>query len=131
MIVLALGIYYISIGQFTIGLLISFIAYVNSFYNPLRQLASLWSSFQVALAAWERIKNILELENNLPQITSKDFDETATLVSFRDVSFSYPNGSEVLHNITFNLKKGKTYAFVGPTGGGKTTTASLISVLGL
>lgn len=129
MIVLALGIYYISIGQFTIGLLISFIAYVNSFYNPLRQLASLWSSFQVALAAWERIKNILELENNLPQITSKDFDETATLVSFRDVSFSYPNGSEVLHNITFNLKKGKTYAFVGPTGGGKTTTASLIARL--
>ena len=129
MIVLALGIYFISIGQFTIGLLISFIAYVNSFYNPLRQLASLWSSFQVALAAWERIKNILELETNLPQITSKDFDETATLVSFRDVSFSYPNGSEVLYHISFNLKKGKTYAFVGPTGGGKTTTASLIARL--
>ena len=129
MIVLALGIYFISIGQFTIGLLISFIAYVNSFYNPLRQLASLWSSFQVALAAWERIKNILELETNLPQITSKDFDETVTLVSFRDVSFSYPNGSEVLHHISFNLKKGKTYAFVGPTGGGKTTTASLIARL--
>ena len=129
MIVLAQGIYFISIGQFTIGLLISFIAYVNSFYNPLRQLASLWSSFQVALAAWERIKNILELETNLPQITSKDFDETVTLVSFRDVSFSYPNGSEVLHHISFNLKKGKTYAFVGPTGGGKTTTASLIARL--
>jgi ATP-binding cassette subfamily B protein len=129
MIVLALGIYFISIGQFTIGLLISFIAYVNSFYNPLRQLASLWASFQVALAAWERIKNILELENNLPQITSSEFDETATLVSFRDVSFSYPNGSEVLHHISFNLKKGKTYAFVGPTGGGKTTTASLIARL--
>lgn len=129
LIVLALGIYFISIGQFTIGLLISFIAYVNSFYNPLRQLASLWASFQVALAAWDRIKNILELENNLSQITSDDFDETATLVSFRDVSFSYPNSSEVLHKITFNLKKGKTYAFVGPTGGGKTTTASLIARL--
>lgn len=129
MIVLAFGIYFISIGQFTLGLLISFIAYVNSFYSPLRQLASLWASFQVALAAWDRIKNILELENNLPQITSDEFDETATLVSFRDVSFSYPNGSEVLHKITFNLKKGKTYAFVGPTGGGKTTTASLIARL--
>ena len=60
LIVLALGIYFISIGQFTIGLLISFIAYVNSFYNPLRQLASLWANFQVALAAWERIRKILE-----------------------------------------------------------------------
>ncbi len=129
LIVLAFGIYFISIGQFTIGLLISFIAYVNSFYSPLRQLASLWASFQVAIAAWDRIRKILEMESNLPQISSNGIDETATLVSFRDVSFSYPNGSEVLHNITFNLKKGKTYAFVGPTGGGKTTTASLIARL--
>lgn len=129
MIVLALGIYFISIGEFTLGLLISFIAYVNSFYNPLRQLASLWANFQIALAAWDRIRKILELESNLVKVPSKDTDETATLLSFRDVSFSYPNSSEVLHKITFNLKKGKTYAFVGPTGGGKTTTASLIARL--
>ncbi|MBN1986621.1 MAG: ABC transporter ATP-binding protein [Prolixibacteraceae bacterium] len=129
LIVLTLGIYFISIGQFTIGLLISFIAYVNSFYNPLRQLASLWANFQVALAAWDRIRKILELENNLPQMAANGVDETASLISFRDVSFAYPGGSEVLHKISFNLKKGKTYAFVGPTGGGKTTTASLISRL--
>ncbi len=129
MIVLALGIYLISIGEFTLGLLISFIAYVNSFYNPLRQLASLWANFQVALAAWDRIRKILDLENNLKLVASEEVDETATLVSFRDVSFSYPNGNEVLHQNTFNLKVGKTYAFVGPTGGGKTTTASLISRL--
>jgi len=53
LLVLTLGIYFISIGQLTIGLLISFIAYTNSFYNPLRQLASLWANFQLALAAWE------------------------------------------------------------------------------
>ena len=129
MIVLALGIYFISIGEFTVGLLISLIAYVNSFYNPLRQLASLWANLQVALAAWDRIRKILDLENNLALVSSKEADETATLLSFRDVSFSYPNGSEVLHQNTFNLKKGKTYAFVGPTGGGKTTTASLIARL--
>ncbi len=129
LIVLALGIYFISIGQFTVGLLISFIAYVNSFYNPLRQLASLWANFQVALAAWDRIRKILELENNLPQVASGEVDNTATLVSFRDVSFAYPDGNKVLHNVTFNLRRGKTYAFVGPTGGGKTTTASLISRL--
>ncbi len=129
LIVLILGIYFISIGQLTIGLLISFIAYVNSFYNPLRQLASLWANFQLALAAWDRIRKILEMENNMPLISSTGLDETATLLSFRNVYFSYPNGNEVLHNITFNLEKGKAYAFVGPTGGGKTTTASLISRL--
>lgn len=129
LITLALGIYFITHGQFTVGLLISFIGYANSFYNPLRQLASLWASFQVALAAWERIRKILNLESNLVQIESGKSQESEDLLSFRDVTFAYPNGKEVLHNITFNLKKGKTYAFVGPTGGGKTTTASLISRL--
>jgi ATP-binding cassette subfamily B protein len=45
------------------------------------------------------------------------------------VSFTYPNGKEVLHHVRFDLERGKTYAFVGPTGGGKTTTASLIARL--
>ncbi len=129
LIVLTFGIYLISIGNFTVGLLISFIAYVNSFYNPLRQLASLWSSFQVALAAWDRIRKILEMENNMPQISAAKTDEQASLLTFKDVSFAYPNGNEVLHGINFDLKKGKTYAFVGPTGGGKTTTASLTARL--
>jgi ATP-binding cassette, subfamily B, bacterial len=128
-IVFALGIWFISRGQFTIGLLISFIAYVNSFYSPLRQLASLWASFQVALAAWDRVRKVLELENNLEQLPGEDSMPSVPLLSFRDVSFSYSNGKEVLHNISFDLKEGKTYAFVGPTGGGKTTTASVAARL--
>ena len=129
LIVLTYGIYLISQGSFTIGLLISFIAYVTSFYNPLRQLASLWASFQLALAAWERIQKILSMGNDMQVLNAKDTNETETLLSFKNVSFSYPNGTKVLHEINFDLKKGKTYAFVGPTGGGKTTTASLISRL--
>ncbi len=128
-IVLTMGIWFISKGQFTIGLLISFIAYANSFYSPLRQLASLWASFQIALAAWDRVRKVLELENNLPQINGEETDASAALISFRNVTFSYPDGNEVLHHINFDLKKGKTYAFVGPTGGGKTTTASLAARL--
>lgn len=129
LIVLTFGIYLISQGNFTIGMLISFIAYVTSFYNPLRQLASLWANFQLALAAWERIQKILHLESNMPVIAEIGDTTSEALLSFKDVSFAYPNGTEVLHQINFNLKKGKTYAFVGPTGGGKTTTASLISRL--
>ena len=129
LIVLVLGLWFISRELFTIGLLISFIAYVNSFYSPLRQLASLWASFQVALAAWDRVRKVLEMENNLPLIQPADKDHTAGLLSFRNVSFSYRNGNEVLHRINFDLEQGKTYAFVGPTGGGKTTTASLAARL--
>ncbi len=129
MVVLVFGIYLITTGHFTVGLLISFLAYITSFYNPLRQLAALWANFQVALAAWDRILKILNLENNMPVIREARAESTASFISFKRVSFTYPNGKEVLHHINFELERGKTYAFVGPTGGGKTTTASLIARL--
>jgi len=131
LIVLAFGIYLISVKLFTIGLLISFLAYVSNLYSPLRQLASLWSNFQVALAGWDRLRVILNLENNMAVTEGKPMAKMSnqSVILFKNVSFSYFNGKEVLHNISFNLEKGKTYAFVGPTGGGKTTTASLIARL--
>jgi ATP-binding cassette subfamily B protein len=131
LIVLAFGIYLISIGNFSIGLLISFIAYVQYFYQPLRQLATLWASFQTAMAAWDRISIILNLESDLQKKIESHAIKipNAPLLIFKDVSFQYPDGKKVLHDISFDLDQGKTYAFVGPTGGGKTTTASLIARL--
>ena len=129
LVVLAFGIYLISTHQFTIGLLISFLAYITNFYNPLRQLAALWANLQIALAAWDRILRILTMENDMPYLEAGEIKKSASLMSFQNVSFSYPNGKEVLHHIDFELERGKTYAFVGPTGGGKTTTASLIARL--
>ncbi len=129
LIVLALGIWLIIKGNFTIGLLISFIAYISNFYNPLRQLAALWANFQLALAAWDRISYLLSFESNLKIVKDAAGETSTSYLHFRDVSFSYPNGKEVLHQVNFDLQRGKTYAFVGPTGGGKTTTASLIARL--
>jgi ATP-binding cassette subfamily B protein len=131
LIVLAFGIYLISKGSFTIGLLISFIAYVQYFYQPLQQLATLWASFQTAMAAWDRISVILNLESDMPQKkgVKLNHSQNGSLINFKNVSFQYPAGKKVLHDINFKLEQGKTYAFVGPTGGGKTTTASLISRL--
>lgn len=128
LIVLLFGIYLISTGKFTIGLLVSYLSYATNFYNPLRQLAALWASFQVAMASWDRVSQILSMENDLPQL--KDTVETSnSLLEFRNVHFSYAEGQEILHHINFSLEKGKTYALIGPTGGGKTTTASLIARL--
>lgn len=129
LIVLSFGIYLIIAGQFSIGLLVSYLAYAVNFYNPLRQLATLWTNFQVAMAGWDRISQILSLETNLVK-TSGDVATTnsSALVEFKNVHFSYGE-KEILHNISLQLEKGKTYAFVGPTGGGKTTTASLIARL--
>ena len=129
MTVLTFGIYLISAGQFSVGLLISFLAYIAQFYNPLRQIAALWANFQVALAGWDRISQILVLENNLNVIKTTIKEDTCCLLSFRNVSFAYTPGNEILRNVSFDLERGKTYAFVGPTGGGKTTTASLMARL--
>ncbi|MDX9748177.1 MAG: ABC transporter ATP-binding protein [Paludibacter sp.] len=161
LIVLAFGIYLILKGSFTVGLLISFLSYIVLFYNPLRQIASLWSSFQVALASWDRISMILVLKNDLEIIEDQTVEklvqqQNATVTGFskstisgmndnltakfrdsierpvlvfEEVSFAYTPGKNILTSVSFQLGKGKTYAFVGPTGGGKTTTASLISRL--
>ena len=129
LIVLSLGIWLIIKGYFSVGLLISFIAYIANFYNPLRQMAALWANFQLALAAWDRISHLLSFENNLKVIDDRSNNKNKSYLHFRDVSFSYPNGKEVLHKVSFDLQRGRTYAFVGPTGGGKTTTASLIARL--
>ncbi|HWH63117.1 MAG TPA: ABC transporter ATP-binding protein [Ginsengibacter sp.] len=129
--VLAYGIYLISTGNFSIGLLVSYLAYTTYFYNPLRQLASLWTSFQVAMAGWDRVTKILSLNTDLVTIDNiiTEKSSNAPLVEFRNVHFSYDGSKEILHNVSLKLERGKTYAFVGPTGGGKTTTASLIARL--
>ncbi|MGZ4009281.1 MAG: ABC transporter ATP-binding protein [Mucilaginibacter sp.] len=140
LIVLAYGIYLISTQEqaitllqshriFSIGSLIFYLSYANSFYNPLRQLATLWANFQTAMAGWDRISQILSLETNLVTVKEEVEQPSDTLLEFRNVHFAYPGGKEILHNINLKMERGKTYALVGPTGGGKTTTASLIARL--
>lgn len=126
-IVLIYGLYLISHGEFVVGLLISYVIYVTRFYDPLREMARLAASLQTALAAWDRIGHILHLESNL-NIVKEGKSDGSGLIEFRNVSFGYEDKS-VLRNASFIFEKGKTYALVGPTGGGKTTTASLIARL--
>ncbi|PKM89338.1 multidrug ABC transporter [Candidatus Falkowbacteria bacterium HGW-Falkowbacteria-2] len=129
LIILIYGIILIGEGMFTVGLLISFLMYANTFYGPLRQLAALWASLQAALASWDRVHDILTLESNLPVLPELKTGETNSLLTFKDVEFQYSESEKVLHKINLNFEKGKTYALVGPTGGGKTTTASLMARL--
>ncbi|MFT4156016.1 ABC transporter ATP-binding protein [Parafilimonas sp.] len=126
--VLTFGIYLIANGSFSIGLLVSYLTYVTYFYNPLRQLAALWTNFQVAMAGWDRISKILSMQTDIVTINNNHSIESDALIEFKNVHFGY-DSKEVLHDISLKLSKGKTYAFVGPTGGGKTTTASLIARL--
>jgi ATP-binding cassette subfamily B protein len=129
LIVLTYGVTLIASGNFTMGLLISYFSYVTRFYDPLRQIAALWASFQAALAAWDRITALLSLESNIKVIPCDAVDTAGPILEFKDVHFRYSDGQDVLRGVSFALEKGKTYAFVGPTGGGKTTAASLMARL--
>lgn len=129
LVVLSFGIYLITIGEFTVGLLVSYLSYATNFYNPLRQLATLWASFQVALAGWDRISQILALNSNLLTVPNDEQLSSTGILAFQGVHFGYAEGKEILHNISFIMESGKTYALVGPTGGGKTTTASIMARL--
>jgi len=127
-IVLFYGIYLISHHQFTIGFLISYFVYLTRFYDPIRQIASMWSSFQVALAGWDRISAVLAMSSDLSVLPKTEEVKGTGVLTFRDVSFGY-DGKEVLKKAHFTLEKGQTYALVGSTGGGKTTTATLMARL--
>jgi ATP-binding cassette subfamily B protein len=128
LVVLAYSFYLIAAGSLTVGVLIGFLLYVNSFYLPLRQLAAVWSSFQLAMASLDRISAVLSLQPNMPQQPAES-ERRGAVLTFDQVRFSYPGGDQVLRNASFSLEPGKTYALVGPTGGGKTTTASLMARL--
>jgi len=129
LLVVIFGLYLISQHNMQVGFLVSYILYATYFYNPLRQLASLWANFQAAMASWDRVSDIISLENNLDVVEIKAEEKSDTLLEFKNVHFGYVPEHEILHNVSFKLERGKTYALVGPTGGGKTTTASLIARL--
>jgi len=128
LLVLIYGVVLIQSGQLTAGLLIGFLLYVDRFYWPMRQVATVWQSFQLALAALDRISEVLALESDMPTLEAGPAASDSVL-ELRNVYFQYPGGKDVLRNVSLALEKGKAYALVGPTGGGKTTTASLMARL--
>jgi ATP-binding cassette, subfamily B, bacterial len=129
-ILLIVGIRFILAGSITIGLLIGFLAYAQKFFEPLRILGSIVGSLQGALAAWARVREIISLQSNLiiQEAHENKEDKPNELLAFKDISFGYDEDM-IIHNMSFILEKGKTYALVGPTGGGKSTTASLMARL--
>ena len=127
--VLGFGVWLIGHRMLSVGLLIGYLLYVTTFYNPLRQLATVWSSLQQAMAALDRVAEVLGLENDLIEVAGAPSREAGPVMVFDRVGFSYPNGAPVLEDVSLTLERGKTYALVGPTGGGKTTTAMLMARL--
>ena len=129
--VLSYGFYLISQGQATVGVVIAFVAYTQRFYDPMKTLASAFGAIQLATAAWVRLQEVFSLKNNLKtENTEGDINGNPKLrLQLKNVSFTYDDTNMVIENANLSFEPGKTYALVGPTGGGKSTLASIMSHL--
>ena len=114
-------------GRMLPGELVLVVGYLTNMYKPIRQLAKLSTDFSKAMAAAERVSEVLDIE---PEITDRPDAVPATglkgEIEFRDVSFDYGDGKDVLRNVSFSVSPGQRLALVGVSGAGKSTIVSLI-----
>ncbi len=111
----------------SLGLVITFLGYVQRINQPIQQIAILWTNVQSAIAGGERIFNLLDEK---PAVQDKPAAQEMPVINgtveFDHASAEYKQGVPVLHDVTFSAKPGQTIAIVGPTGAGKTTIINLL-----
>ncbi len=113
--------------ELSLGTLVAFLAYITSFYEPIRRLTDIDNILQQAAAAADRIFELLDAEPEIrdaPDAIAPDHCEGE--IAFEDVHFSYGDGDEVLHDVNFRVAPGEVVALVGPSGAGKTSIANLL-----
>jgi subfamily B ATP-binding cassette protein MsbA len=114
-------------GNLTSGALISFLTYAINLTTPIKRLSSVYGNIQKALAAAQRVFEIIDMEPDIKNSpTAITLPPVNGHVVFHDVTFEYKIGEPVLSNLSFEAKPGQMVALVGPSGSGKTTIANLI-----
>ncbi|MBQ8661653.1 MAG: ABC transporter ATP-binding protein [Alphaproteobacteria bacterium] len=125
--VIWLGSYLIVTHQISAGNFVSFITALIMLYNPIKSIGNNYNSVQLSLMAMECVFGLLE---GKPKITSKPgakpLQSIKNTIEYKDVCFEYLPGKPVLKNINLTIAKGQTIAFVGNSGGGKTTLVNLL-----
>jgi subfamily B ATP-binding cassette protein MsbA len=123
------GVSQVLLGQFTIGELLIFMAYLRDIYRPLRHFSKITANLQKAAASGERLATVLDADMGI-----QDAPDAASLgrargeVAFQGVHFAYPGAPDkaILRNVSFQAQHGQVVALVGATGAGKSTIASLL-----
>jgi len=115
-------------GDVSIGTLVAFLGYLSNFFDPVQQLSQLYNTFLSAVAALDKITDLMEEE---PEVVDPPgavaLDAVRGDVDFESVRFAYGRGPEVLHGIDLHVAAGTTVALVGHTGAGKSTIAKLLA----
>ena len=115
-------------GDLEIGVLVSFIIFIQRFFDPIRNLTMMYTQLQRSMASGSRIFDLLDWEPDM-----EDAEDAISLkrvdggVEFKHVTFGYVPGEDVIKDVSLSIEPGEVVAIVGPTGAGKTTMVSLIS----
>lgn len=121
------GSHLILTGAITSGNFVSFITALIMLYTPIKNLGNNFNAVQMSFMAIERVFGVLE---STPKIKDKEnaivLDNIKDSITFNNINFEYIKNKPVLKNINISVKKGETIAFVGNSGGGKSTIVSLI-----
>ena len=125
-ITLAVGAFWIIKGQWTIGSLLAFQAYLSYVFGPAQFLASSNLQFQKALAALERVSALFDIAPENNHESGRKVDQLKGDIEFKNVSFGYNGFESVLKDISLHIRAGERLALAGPSGIGKTTLISLI-----
>ena len=112
---------YITPGDFAL-----FMMFANVFISPIKRLIGFIEQLQSGMTGFERFTEILDTEPEQDAEGARDLKDVQGDIVFENVSFDYGNGQTVLDNINLHIPAGRTAAFVGPSGGGKTTVCNLI-----
>ncbi|OBY97510.1 multidrug ABC transporter ATP-binding protein [Streptococcus dysgalactiae subsp. equisimilis] len=112
-------------GAITAGMMYAFIQYINRLFDPLIEVTQNFSTLQTSMVSAGRVFKLIDEESFEPQQANQPIKVTEGNISFKNVSFSYDGKQKVLDNISFEVRKGETIAFVGATGSGK---SSIINV---
>lgn len=116
------------LGLLQAGMIYAFTTYISQFFNPITNMMDNLSFFQDGVVSGYRSFKILDSQEYGPQQTVVDNTPciTAGAIEFRHVSFAYPNGPEVLHDISFKVPSGASLGIVGHTGSGKSTLINIM-----
>ncbi|MEB2267732.1 ABC transporter ATP-binding protein/permease [Priestia megaterium] len=128
LIVITFAGYQVITESLSVGTMVAFVAYIDRLYNPLRRLVNSSTTLTQSVASMDRVFEFIDEEYDITD--KKDAKECTELhgkVQFEHVSFAYEEEEKpVIHDINLDVEKGKSVAFVGMSGGGKSTLISLI-----
>ena len=115
------------IGDFSYGMLMTFVAYVNMIYAPLNFFSDMANRTADCTNAMQRLFEIMDAQPDVQESAEAKHPESLSgEVEFRSVSFSYVKGKKVIDNVSFSIPDGGTLGIVGHTGAGKSTLANLL-----